>query len=75
MVWQACLIDAGALALAAATLGVAHPPGFPLWVLPAHAAAQLPNWATAATSTLYRINLISAVAGAVTVRNLVFLSQ
>jgi hypothetical protein len=28
-----CLVDAGALCLAAAGPGVAHPPGFPAWVL------------------------------------------
>jgi len=36
------LVDSGELILAAQTLGVAHPPGFPLYVLLAHAATLLP---------------------------------
>lgn len=36
------LVDSGELILAARTLGVAHPPGFPLYVLLAHAASLLP---------------------------------
>jgi len=36
------LIDSGELILAARTLGVAHPPGFPLYVLLAHVATWLP---------------------------------
>jgi tetratricopeptide (TPR) repeat protein len=36
------LVDSGELLLAARTLGVAHPPGFPLYVLLAHLATLLP---------------------------------
>jgi tetratricopeptide (TPR) repeat protein len=36
------LVDSGELILAAETLGVAHPPGFPLYVLLAHLATLLP---------------------------------
>lgn len=35
-------VDSGELILAARVLGVAHPPGFPLYVLLAHAASLLP---------------------------------
>jgi tetratricopeptide (TPR) repeat protein len=38
----ATLVDSGELILAARTLGVAHPPGFPLYVLLAHVATLLP---------------------------------
>lgn len=50
------LVDSGELILAARTFGVAHPPGFPLYVLLAHAASLLPfgNVAT-------RIHLASAL--------------
>jgi tetratricopeptide (TPR) repeat protein len=36
------LVDSGELIVAARTLGVAHPPGFPLYVLLAHIATLLP---------------------------------
>ncbi|HST22166.1 MAG TPA: DUF2723 domain-containing protein [Blastocatellia bacterium] len=36
------LVDSGELIVAARTLGVAHPPGFPLYVLLAHLATLLP---------------------------------
>lgn len=39
------LVDSGELIVAAWNLGVAHPPGFPLYVLLAHAATRVP-WAT-----------------------------
>src|SRR5439155_11834540 len=50
------LTDSGELILAAHGLGVAHPPGFPLWVMLAHLASLVPfgNVAT-------RINFSSAV--------------
>ena len=50
------LIDSGELALAARDLGVAHPPGTPLWVLLAHAATRLP-WSNVAA----RVAAASAV--------------
>jgi Protein of unknown function (DUF2723) len=49
------LVDSGELILAARGLGVAHPPGFPLWVMLAHLASLLPFGNVAA-----RINFSSA---------------
>jgi hypothetical protein len=49
------LTDSGELIVAAQGLGVAHPPGFPLWVMLAHVAALMP-WGNVAV----RINLSSA---------------
>src|SRR5215475_13854809 len=49
------LVDSGELILAAHGLGVAHPPGFPLWILLAHLASLLPFGNVAA-----RINFSSA---------------
>jgi hypothetical protein len=50
------LIDSGELAVAARDLGVAHPPGTPLWVLLAHPATRLP-WSNVAA----RVAATSAV--------------
>jgi len=50
------LVDSGELIVAAHGLGVAHPPGFPLWVVLAHLASLLPFGNVAA-----RINFSSAV--------------
>lgn len=50
------LVDSGELALAARDLGVAHPPGTPLWVLLAHLFTRLP-WGSVAQ----RVNASSAV--------------
>src|SRR5438552_17083026 len=50
------LVDSGELIVDAHGLGVAHPPGFPLWVLLAHFASLLPFGNVAA-----RINFSSAV--------------
>ncbi len=50
------LVDSGELILAASGLGVAHPPGFPLWVMLAHLASLLPFGNIAA-----RINFSSAL--------------
>ncbi|MBK8985552.1 MAG: DUF2723 domain-containing protein [Chloroflexi bacterium] len=47
--------DNGEFQLTAATLGVAHPPGFPLYTLLAHLMTRLPWGATPA----YRVNLLS----------------
>src|SRR5437667_9086291 len=49
------LVDSGELILAAWGTGVAHPPGFPLWVMLAHLASLLPFGNVAA-----RINFSSA---------------
>src|ERR1700746_1990664 len=53
------LVDSGELILAADRLGVAHPPGFPLWVMLAHAATLVP-WGNVAV----RVNFSSALFGA-----------
>src|SRR5207249_4154131 len=50
------LVDSGELIVAAHGLGVAHPPGFPLWVVLAHLASLLPFGNVAV-----RINFSSAV--------------
>src|SRR5438128_8836804 len=54
------LVDSGELIFAARSLGVAHPPGFPLYVLLAHAFTWLPFGSVAA-----RVNVASAVFAAV----------
>src|SRR5436305_10621903 len=50
------LVDSGELMLAAHTLGVAHPPGFPLYVLLAHIFTWLPIGSVAT-----RVNFASAM--------------
>ncbi|MFY9608728.1 MAG: DUF2723 domain-containing protein [Blastocatellia bacterium] len=50
------LVDSGELIVAARTLGVAHPPGFPLYVLLAHLATLIPI-----CSVAVRVNFASAV--------------
>src|SRR5262249_27244999 len=50
------LVDSGELILAARTLGVAHPPGFPLYVLLAHLATLVPIGSIA-----MRVNFASAL--------------
>src|SRR5262249_55620754 len=49
-------VDSGELIVAARSLGVAHPPGFPLYVLLAHLATRLPFGSVAA-----RVNFASAL--------------
>lgn len=53
------LVDSGELIVAARTLGVAHPPGFPLYVLLAHLATLIPIGSVAV-----RVNFASAVCAA-----------
>lgn len=53
------LVDSGELILVAHGLGVAHPPGFPLWVMLAHLASLLPFGNVAV-----RVNFSSALFGA-----------
>jgi len=55
------LIDSGELIVAAHGLGVAHPPGFPLWVMLAHLASLVPFGNVAV-----RVNFSSAVFAALT---------
>ena len=50
------LVDSGELIVAARTLGVAHPPGFPLYLLLAHLATLIPIGSVAV-----RVNFASAV--------------
>jgi hypothetical protein len=54
------LVDSGELIVAARTLGVAHPPGFPLYVLLAHLSTLAP-----VGSVAERVNFASAVFAAV----------
>ncbi len=54
--------DNGEFQLVAATLGVAHPPGFPLYTLLGHLMTRLPLGETAA----YRLNLFAALSSAAT---------
>lgn len=66
------LVDSGELILAARCLGVAHPPGFPLYVLLAHLATLVPignvavrvNFASALFAALAAATLTLAVAEA-----------
>jgi len=53
------LVDSGELIVVARSLGVAHPPGFPLWVMLAHLASLVPFGSVA-----LRINFSSAFFGA-----------
>lgn len=55
--------DGGELQIVAAQLGVAHPPGFPLYVMTAHLFTRLLPF----VSPAYAVNLFSAVAGALAV--------
>ncbi|HYV03255.1 MAG TPA: DUF2723 domain-containing protein, partial [Blastocatellia bacterium] len=50
------LVDSGELIVAARTLGVAHPPGFPLYVVLAHLATLIPIGSIAV-----RVNFASAI--------------
>ncbi len=50
------LVDSGELIVVARFLGVAHPPGFPLWTVLAHVASLMP-WGNVAA----RVNFASAI--------------
>ena len=58
--WRNDGSDSGDLAAAVATLGIAHPPGYPTYVLFGRAWAALPLGGDLA----YRLNLLSAVCAA-----------
>jgi hypothetical protein len=60
------LVDSGELALAARDLGVAHPPGTPLWVLLAHLATLLP-WSNVAARVAAASAMFAALAAGLTV--------
>jgi hypothetical protein len=55
--------DSGEFITAAATLGIPHPPGFPLYTVLAHAFGELLPWANWG----YRLNVFSAVCAATSV--------
>ena len=61
--------DNGEFQIVANNLGVAHPPGFPLYTLLGHLMTRLPL----AASPAYKVNLLSAVTSALTLE-LVYLS-
>ena len=61
--------DSGELVSAACTLGVPHPPGYPLWTITAHFFTRIVPFKDVAA----RVNLMSAFLGACTVA-LVYLS-
>jgi len=60
------LVDSGELALAARDLGVAHPPGTPLWVLLAHLATLL-SWSNVAARVAASSAVFAALAAGLTV--------
>jgi hypothetical protein len=60
------LVDSGELALAARDLGVAHPPGTPLWVMLAHLAARLP-WSNVAARVAAASAVFAALAAGLVV--------
>lgn len=61
--------DSGELITAAYTLGIAHPPGYPLWCILAKVFTLLP-----VGSVAYRVNLLSACLGALAVGVLALLA-
>jgi hypothetical protein len=61
--------DAGELVTAAKVLGVAHPPGYPIWCLLGKVFTWIP-----VGSVAFRVALLSAVAGAVTVGFVTYLA-
>ncbi len=64
------LVDSGELIVAAHRLGVAHPPGFPLYVVLAHAASRVPVGTVA-----QRVGGLSAVAAAAAAGLLVMVTR
>lgn len=62
--------DSGELQVVAAQLGIAHPPGFPLYVMTAHLFTRLLPF----TAPAFAVNLFSAVTSALTV-GLVYLTS
>ena len=62
--------DSGELITAAYTLGVPHPPGYPVWTVIAHIFTLLP-----VGSVAWRVNLMSAVFAAGTIFLLILLLQ
>jgi hypothetical protein len=58
------LVDSGELIVVAQGLGVAHPPGFPLWVILAHLASLVP-WGSVAVRINFSSALFAALASAI----------
>ena len=58
------LVDSGELIVVARFLGVAHPPGFPLWVMLAHLASIMP-WGSVASRVNFASALFAAFASAI----------
>ena len=57
------LVDSGELIVVARFLGVAHPPGFPLWTMLAHVASLMP-WGSVAARVNFASALFAALASA-----------
>jgi tetratricopeptide (TPR) repeat protein len=57
------LVDSGELIVVAHYLGVAHPPGFPLWTMLAHVASLMP-WGNVAVRVNFASALFAALASA-----------
>ena len=57
------LVDSGELIVVARFLGVAHPPGFPLWTMLAHVASLMP-WGNVAARVNFASALFAALASA-----------
>jgi len=64
--------DAGELVTAAFELGIAHPPGYPLWCLLSHIFITL---FLNITDVAYRVNLFSAICGSSTCALLYFVAR
>ena len=58
------LVDSGELIVVARFLGVAHPPGFPLWAMLAHLASLVP-WGSVASRVNFSSALFAALASAI----------
>jgi tetratricopeptide (TPR) repeat protein len=64
------LVDSGELIVAAHGLGVAHPPGFPLYVLAGHVASRVP-----AGTVAQRLNAFSALCAALAAAGMVLVAR
>jgi hypothetical protein len=73
--WRHGGADSGDLAAAVATLGIAHPPGYPTYIL----LGRVWSWLPLGGDPAYRLNLLSAtgaaVAAGLTVLTIVYLGQ
>ena len=62
--------DSGELIAASATLGLAHPPGYPLYALVGHIFSYIPI-----SNIAFRTNLASAVFGAMAVMSMYMITE